>query len=364
MNWESYSPTMVTHSQFGVRVKRFRLLRLFATLFTLPLGAAELTIEDISPNLATNVPVIWKASTNQLPASFTIYKRLLPRTFSAAIISNALAVANWPTRIVPAPSTNRFILWDKTREGDDPWAGSFAVNPEYASIAFVARLRQNGSSNDLPTDDVVAKQAWDIASKLDLPKAELAATPLSTYICDYDEHGRSRNAPCGRNIWLSRRLNGISFGRDGDHAYGSDGLYLQLGSHGTVRSFNLVWHNLKAVTKEVTATSQQIIQCIRARHAPVLPNDGQDDQFFQRIELLSHAKSINITNITAYYGEGRFGEHVGDQETPLIMTPFAELAAVADLGTSKIAFRMAVAITAPDAMKLGVQTGRQSKPEP
>jgi hypothetical protein len=56
--------------------------------------------------------------------------------------------------------------------------------------------------------------------------------------------------------------------------------------------------------------------------------------------MLAKAKAFTITKITPYYGEGVLGEVPTNDVSPEIVTPFAELEAVADFGNSKTTVRL------------------------
>jgi hypothetical protein len=70
----------------------------------------------------------------------------------------------------------------------------------------------------------------------------------------------------------------------------------------------------------------------------VLPDD--EPNYFGRIKMLAKAKAFTITKITPYYGEGVLGEVPTNDVSPEIVTPFAELEAVADFGNSKTTVRL------------------------
>src|SRR5208283_545745 len=97
--------------------------------------------------------------------------------------------------------------------------------------------------------------------------------------------------------------------------------------------------NLEREQESPTASAQQIIACIRALKTPSPPN-GEESDYFGRIKNLAKAKKLTITKITPVYGEGVFGEVPTNNEPAKIVTPIAQLEAVADFGNSNATVRL------------------------
>src|SRR5208282_69445 len=175
--------------------------------------ASPSTVEELSSHLFTNASIVWQAPTNNLPKHFWTYKKILPRIFSATVISNAIVLVSLQDKGFPQPSTNQIIIWEHTREGDDPLAGSFAILPDVANMSYSMPHFDMDSGKDIPSDDVIIKRAWDYAFRLGLDPAQLMQKPLTSHICSFDENGRdnTNNQICGRRIFLSRQIDGIDF---------------------------------------------------------------------------------------------------------------------------------------------------------
>ena len=266
------------------------------------LSASALTLEEISPHFSTNAEIVWKASTNSLPKSLSVYK-CLPQTFSTATMSNALALTPIKSTTLLVPSTNRICIWDHTREGDDPMAGYFAISPEFANIGYRLKYHYLGSPADIPSDESIAKRAWEIADQLGLDRRQLAQKEITTNLCEYDLKGRlTTNNPCGHGISLARRVDRVDF-------YSSDeGFSIEFGSGGQIRSFSLSLPNLKQFETHPIASPEQIIRCIRAYQTPMALPSNDDGSYLTRVKELAKAKKLSITKVTPFYGEGRYGQ--------------------------------------------------------
>jgi hypothetical protein len=158
--------------------------------------------------------------------------------------------------------------------------------------------------------------------------------------CEYDGKGKiaTNGYVCGRMITLVRKLDGIAFQDE------SEGFTLELGSHETIRSFALNWPNLERAGNHQILTSDQIISAIRGNKALVWPNENEET-YFQRIKSLSQAKTLTITKLTLHYCEGVFGAAPKENESPMFVTAYAELEALADFGNTNAPVRLATPIT-------------------
>jgi hypothetical protein len=108
------------------------VLVLVSSLF--PFVGVGATLEDISPQFATNIPIVWQASTNHLPAHFWTYKRL-PHIFSDAAISNGVVLASFEKKGFPRPSTNEFVIW-ADHPDMEPKPPYFSIFPKYGQMSF------------------------------------------------------------------------------------------------------------------------------------------------------------------------------------------------------------------------------------
>jgi hypothetical protein len=305
---------------------------------SLSLSAAPSELERFSPHLSSKTQIIWNASTNQLPTSFWVYRRQGPRIFSASVISNAMALGSVQSRGIPKPSTNDFFIWeDHPPNYPGPIFSVFSIRPRWANIGYSMPHSDRGTGTDIPNDAIVIGRAWRELPRFGIDPKQVKLKNLTSWHCIHDEMGRDvTNRLCGRGVFLSRQLDGISFYGTGDEG-DDEGFWIQLGSHERVRAFALVWPSLDRYKLQRIASPEQIIECFRRQRVLVVPENDEGTPYFPRIARLATVHRIIVTKITPYYGEFALGEAPNgkDDVPPEFVTPFAELEVMADFGTNK-----------------------------
>jgi hypothetical protein len=292
--------------------------------------AAQLPLESFCPHFSTNMPIIWNAPMTNLQNRLWIYRRLPPRPFSASVISNAVVLASLQTKGFPEPSTNDYYVWeDKGPNYMGPIPEIFSIQPKIATI-FYSNPKINNSTQLIPNDATVFMQGWKLAIQLGIDPKQTAFKNFTSRF-KTDENGDDLTKQlCGRGIFLSRKLDGIFFLGSGDNGW-NEGFWIEFGSYGQIRSFSFSWPDLKRNQIQSTASSQQLITCLRAHQMILLPNTDEE-KYFERIKNLTNAKKFTITKITPYYGDGIFGETPTNDVPSEFVTPFAELDGIADFG--------------------------------
>jgi hypothetical protein len=302
-----------------------RLALLALALPPLLARAGTVTLENISPHLATNAQIVWKASTIDLPKELWTYQKRR-QVFSNVTISNALLLGEFTLKPFPKAFTKPITLWDATAEGD-PQPDYFAVDPDSGSITFRRQRRLVGEGDSTP--NAIIERTWRYATQLGMEKAQLSQATIAD----------------NSTVSLPRRLDGIPFRED------MEGFSVQYGTQGEIRSLNLVWPRLERATQERVIGSNILTLCIRAFKTPVLPHSDEPD-YFRRVKTLSNAQALTITNIVVYYSEGRFGRQPDETKPETFVGPIAVLDAVADFGTSSIAVKLLAPLLASDADRL------------
>ena len=151
---------------------------------------------------------------------------------------------------------------------------------------------------------------------------------------------------------MSRKLDGIGFFGEANDI--TEGFSIEFGSHGQIRSFELVWPNLKPDQNNRTASRDEIIRCIRQQRILIFP-DSDELNYFERVKGLASARTFTITKITSYYGEGVFGETPTNDSPAEFIAPFAELEAIADFGNSNATVRLLTPILSSEISRLLVK---------
>ena len=303
------------------------LVAILAVIFSSFAGPTN-SLDKFSPHFTANTEILWQAPTNHLPKSFWIYKRLPPWSFSVSVISNAVILASVQDKGFPKPSTNNYFISGVP----NPCGVSFtifSIQPASSTISF-SSPNQNLLTNYIPDNETVTKRAFECAARVGLDPADLVPDDVysASNAAGCDE--TLTNGICARGIFLSRKLDGVGFWSGANN--GSDGFSIEFGSRGQVRSFSLVWPNLERSQKGMTYGPKEIINSIREHRILVLPDD--EPKYFERINMLTAAKTFTITKITPYYGEGVLGEMPTNDAPPQFIAPLAQLEGVADFGNS------------------------------
>jgi hypothetical protein len=327
-------------------------VKLFANLAVL-LTAAVATVnaqswQELSSGLFTNAEIVWQVPTNALPKNLWVYHRLLPHVFPAMVISNAVVLGSLQKRGVPKSSTNDFFI---LQEVPPDWPTSIptllGIRPADANLYFSIANFAPVSQKEIPDDETIIKLARKCAPQLGLDPAKLVQGKFYNHSCDTDQ---AANAVCGRGVFFSRQFDGVSFFSAADNGESAEGFSIEFGEHGKIQAFSVRWSVVARYKNERTASPDEIIRCLRAHKAIVMPNFRDDD--FDRLKKLATAKKFTITKITPYYGEGMFGE-VPTNDVPCeFATPFAELEAVADFGNSNTTVRLLSPILSSEVVRL------------
>ena len=162
-----------------------------AAIFSSP--AASPTWQELSSHLFTNGPIIWEAPINNLPKSFWVYQKLLPRVFTATVISNAIVLASYQNRGIPSPSTNDTCIVD------DPDCNcqcmtvcNFSIRPNEAALSFYAP-NQMHSTNGIPSEADIVSRAEKYAMQLGVDLAQIVEkTPTSHFNTDTNDNSLTR----------------------------------------------------------------------------------------------------------------------------------------------------------------------------
>lgn len=287
--------------------------------------AAGASVEEFSPRFSPDMPIFWRAPTNDLPARLWIY-RTRPRIFSAAAISNGILPAGFEKKGFPRPTDKDVVIWADHVDGE-PRPPNFAIFPQLGQMSYDLGDRAPGSPMESARDEAAVKRALEYAARLGVDPKELVQT-------------NAGGAGAG-GVSLPRQLDGIPF------IEATEGFQLMLTKDGRIRYFGLLWPVLERERSEARATPKEVITRIRARKAMVAPFDEEKD-YFARVRGLARAKSLTITGVKLYYNEGRYGEEPKQNEPPKHVTPVPELQATADFGTNRSGLRLYSPILSSD----------------
>ena len=317
------------------------------TLATLATLADPPAPQNFSPPIPPGAPIVWQAPITNLPATLRCYQRILPRSFPDRTISNALVLGSLQgNRIAWSASKELCVDYDT---GPCAHVCTFQISPKYARLAYSSPGFRTGSSGNLPDNTTLLKRAQACAAQFGLDATQLSAKAIITNQCEFDLQGRqAANNPCSLAITLSRRIDGVDF-------FGNElveGFSLDLGGKGYVRGFALVWSELKPLPASLLASPEQLIECMRALKVILLPMENEPD-YFNRLKSFVRAKKLTITKITPRFSEGVFGELPKEtNEAVKLLSPMAELEAVAEFENSSLTATIVSPILASDVKRL------------
>jgi hypothetical protein len=317
-------------------------------------SAESRALEEISSHMFTNAAIVWQAPTNQLPKSIWVYRRILPRVFPEAIVSNAIVLGSLQSKGFPKPSTNYFGIREDKGPHYDPWAAHhdiFGIYPDIAYLFYSVPDYNADSGKDIPTDETIARQAWKCAAQLGLDPAMLVQGDFFTHFCDTEQNGEVVHHVCGRGVFLSRQLHGVAFLPGRDEGDAVEGFAIQFGSHGQLRGFSLCWPTLERHELQAIIGPQEIIRCVKEHKISVLPIAEEKD-FFGRLQELGKAKKLIINKITPYYADFVFRDVSTNNASSQFATPLAELEAVADFGNTNASIRLLAPIIPSEVSRL------------
>jgi hypothetical protein len=280
------------------------------------------------------VKIVWQASTTNLPEGLWIYK-VIPRDFSMAVISNALAMSSLQMRNIVNPrDTNIIRFQDKA----NVWEANriLTITPASGHIEFNDKRSSMKIPEDVPNEKEAVKLAWHYLFLLGVDRSEVI-TPLR----GHSDSEMRFNYKTGRLLWkgIFQRTVGCDRRIDGLKAIGGN-FNIVFGSHATIKSFDLSWPALLPYECHPVAGQNEIINYIRRGQA-VLPVV----QF--NFKKLSKTKRLTVTKITPYY----FYEPSEDG----LFHPFAQLEVSANLGKTNFNFQLRCPILSTNAFTVGKQ---------
>lgn len=276
------------------------------------------------------VGIVWKAPTNNLPDALWIYK-VIPRDFSMAVISNALAMSSLQIRNIINPRDTNMIrfqnkpnIWQSTRV--------LTIIPSSGQVQFNNMRSSEKIPEDVPDKQKAIKLALHYLFLLGVDRSEVMTPP---YV--HSDMERRLNYKTGHLLWKGIFQCSVNCDRriDGLRAIGGN-FSIVFGSHAAIKSFDLAWPALLPFECHSVADKEEIINYIKSGQA-VLPVVEFN---FARLDK---ARRLTITKITPYY----FYEPSEDG----LIHPFAQLGVSANLGKTNFEFQLRCPILSTNAAK-------------
>jgi hypothetical protein len=259
-----------------------------------------------------NAPIIW-AATNTLPQSFVVYK-VVPQSLSQAVISNAMAIGSFkPLNLIP--STDKALLHFQDNRDKTYMTRFLKIAPAQGWMSYYDGRTGGMPVKGVPTFEEADRLAMDYLRRLGGDPNQLAVKPrprIEGTTTSFDKKGghETNKVVHARGIILYREIDKIQLmGKC---------FSIEFGNNAKPSMFELNWKNLQPQHRYAIASSEKIINWIKAGKA-VNPD-------FEPI--LIQAKTLAVTKITPLY----LGDIGGVAQE--IIYPFAQLEVVANAGTT------------------------------
>jgi hypothetical protein len=259
----------------------------------------------------SDVEIVWKASVTNLPTGLWIYK-VIPRDFSMAVISNAMAIGSFKMLDIVNPRDTNAIQFRDKKDAMEA-RRRLTINPAQGTIEYY-RIMPSAENREIPTgvptEEEGIRLAYDYLFRLGIDRSQVMKPHAHV-----DMESRLKK---NQVDWEGPYECGVDFSRciDGIRAYGGN-FHIVFRNHAEVESIDFSWPNLVPYEAHPVANVTEIINYIKNGQA-VLP---VPEFHFER---LAELKRLTVTKITPYY----FFEPASDG----LFHPFAELEATADLG--------------------------------
>jgi hypothetical protein len=292
--------------------------------------------------IQTNVPVNWQAPTKHLPKTFWIY-RAVPAKVSPATISNLVALGSFTDK-----ERKEFPDYPHLIAYDGP-AGkmSLRINTDWAYIDYSDPDADDWHiTNGVPNRQQAFKLAKRWLPKLGIDERQLFTNPnggtkfygASDTVFFYPREGGPVFATNTHSyeVVFYRAFDGIEF--SGGCARG--GGLIDFAHDAKISHILVSWRNYKREKRYPAATPETLLKWIREGKAVWWPAGGAPTY-----PDWDSAKKIAITKITPLY----YSEAYDENDTPQYAAyPFAEMEAVADIGTTNLIFNLDCPIIGDD----------------
>jgi hypothetical protein len=297
---------------------------------------------------ATNCEVVWSA-TNALPRGLWIYK-VMPEAFSAAVVSNAMALGQFQTTDLAKPDHPPFqdphlIYFQNQNEFGRP--RFLLIAPTLGAMKYVSQKDYKVTVKDVPTSDEAEALARDVLFRLGIDRSLLAESVRKGYdetITHADRQGHTLGAEkvLVRGVSFERRIDGVALSENWC-------FMIHFGSQGRIEDFSLMWRNILPSESHPVLSAGQIAGMIKSGQA-VLPPQYKD------LTGLESAKRMSVRKVTPRYYNGNGHEPLD------FMVPYAELEMTAEIkgkGTATFILNCPIFLSSTPANALPTS---QSKP--
>lgn len=289
--------------------------------------AGELRLDELGfPFRNRNLEIVWKTTTNRVPAMMNIYKAV-PANFSHSLVTNLLAMGgfNEPEKVKNALAP---ALKGKDAAFEEiPAHKTISLSPSRGMALFFNTSRiplPRQPEHGLPSDGPALKLALETAKTLGIKTNDLArALDSDQFLVRRDKrerggllNGKYTKRDIARGVYLYRAIDGIPVYGNGN----CGGLYVNFGNDAQIAEVDMSWRNLEVKKRCPTATRDEVARRLRDGKA-VIQIEGADP---------ARIKKITILDMIPHYRT-----FPGDEAQAAIF-PLLMIEATADLGDKAV----------------------------
>jgi len=301
--------------------------------------------EEIGPDFGNSLPkfkvrhpeIVWATPTNQPRKMLWVYKAA-PQNFSAITISNIMSMGNFTVADeqngnteISSTNENTLFFFNKKRECNltvVPLNGWIEYWDNYAPANHWDKTNHLWEQvAGVPNDAKTKKLGLQFLKHFGIGPADLAQDSKGHLITfnekqtrGYFDRRRGKyidDEVIARGINFDRRIDGVNFAGIGV----GGGCEILFGNRARIAKFELVWRNLKPYKKYRIASPDEIMSYIL---------NGRAVLTHKNLVNPADVKKLTITDCSPLY-MGANGD-----ETQDLVYPFAQVEAVANLGTNSL----------------------------
>jgi hypothetical protein len=267
-----------------------KALALQIALLALPslAGASQPPLEG-QPFRPSQVEIEWKAPTNDFPKKLWVYK-IVPQSFSGAVISNAMAIGSFEPRHLLNPRDKNLLQFQNSRERPTRYLRIAPASGWMTYYDGQAKAEMTEPVEGVPDVREAEFLARDYLQKLGIDRLQILSR--RGYASDQTRAKVAKDGTdvnpevIARGVSLVRQVDGIAFYGRGNLG----GFWIDFGNKRRVAAFDLLWRGLLPADLHDTASAAEIVERIQA-----------GESVLQVPKNLSAAKRLTILEVTPYY---------------------------------------------------------------
>jgi len=301
---------------------------------------------------SNEVRIVWSVPTNSWPSSLWTY-RVVPQSFSPAVISNLMALGKFTernrTNIPGRPPFNNSQMSYFSNEKGTRYLG---ILQPLGWIYYKDEAAESLTNPIcVPNDDEALQLANEYLRVIGIDRSQLSEKSDGFQLRVYRELGRATwldeqnhkeiSATNSRGVYFIRRIDGVDFIGLGVQG----GVFFNFGNNAQLIDLKIVWKGLEPSQLHKTLDQHEFVKMFaegRGKWNPPLAN-------------LNDIKKITITRVAPYYRGVD-----GDDDEATLIKPFAFLTTIIDYGNTHVAgyWECQILSTALQPGKWGIEPGR------